>query len=316
LFEAAPDAPLGVSLVDLIGKKKDDANISGTFSQPLDFVKGQPNNTTYYQSRADKLAVAVVEKIPFSIEVEVPRVPLVRNGTLAVKVIAKRDEGFDKPITLRNLWNPPGLGSQPTINIEKDKTETFYTFNANGGAALQTWHLAIMGESDAGAGQILTSSALFPVTVAEPYLGMKLEMAAVEQGKPGVMIAKLENHKPFEGKATIKLHGLPGKVTSETREITKDTKELQFPLVTANDSPKGQHKNVFAHVAIPDQGGNIPHNIGHGGVIRIDPPPPAPKKPAAKPTENTPEATKVAQNKPAPKPLSRLEKLRLEAAKK
>lgn len=311
LFTAAADAPLGIALIDFVGRgKADGADVSGHFSQQIEFVTGQPANTVYYHTTAPKLAVAVVEKIPFTIDVEVPAVPLVRNGTLALKVVAKRDEGFTKAITLRNLWNPPGISSQPTVKIGEGKNETTYVLNANGGAALQTWNLAIMAESDAGDGQILTSSALFPITIDEPYLGMKIEMAAAEQGKPGVIIAKLEHHKPFEGTATIQLHGLPGKVVSKPIEITKATTELKFPFTTAADSPKGQHKNVFAHIGIPDKGAVVSHNIGHGGVLRIDPPP---KKSAP---EKIDEKTPTKTIKSAPKPLSRLAKLRQEAANK
>lgn len=315
VFEAAADAPLGMTLVDLTATHKTDkVEVSGTFSQPLDFVMSNPNNTVYYQSRAKKLAVTVVEEVPFSLHVETPKVPLVRNGTIDLKVTAKRKEGFTKAITLRNLWNPPGIGSQPTIAIPEGKNEAIYTLNANGAAALTTWHLAIMGESDAGGGQILASSDFVPLTIAEPYLGMKIEMAAVEQGKAGVVLCKLEHAKPFEGTAKVQLFGLPGKVTAKQMDITKDTKELRFEVTSAPDSPKGQHKNLFAHVAIPGNGAAIPHNIGHGGVIRIDPPP---KKPAApKPAPAKPAAKKPAEvaKAAAPKPLSRLEKLRQEAA--
>ena len=78
-----------------------------------------------------------------------------------------------------------------------------------------------MGESTASNGQILASTELTPVTVAEPYLGMKIEMAAVEQGKDGVVICKLTHATPFEGKATVKLLGLPAKVTTTEIEIDK-----------------------------------------------------------------------------------------------
>jgi hypothetical protein len=54
--------------------------------------------------------------------------------------------------------------------------------------------------------------------------------------------------------------------------------------------------------------------VGHGGVLRIDPPP---KKPAPKPAPVKKEEPKaVAKAPPKPKPLSRLEKLRLEAKNK
>jgi len=169
-----------------------------------------------------------------------------------------------------------------------------------------------MGESTAGNGQILASTELTPVTVAEPYLGMKIEMAAVEQGKDGVVICKLTHATPFEGKATVKLLGLPAKVTTTEIEIDKSTEEINFPISIAADSPKGQHKNLFCYLNIPESNTLIPHNVGHGGVLRIDPPP---KKPApAAPKKEAPKT--VAKVVKKEKPLSRLEKLRLEAKNK
>jgi hypothetical protein len=317
LFEATADAPIKGALTDLIGKHADaDKKISGSFAQPLDFVLGQPNNTVYYKSKASKFAVAVLEQLPFEINVEPPAVPLVRNGTLGLRVTVKRKEGFDAAITLRQLWHPPGISSQPTIQIPKEKNEITYTLTANGSAALRTWQIAVMAESDAGKGQILASSALIPLTVAEPYLGMKIEMAAVEQGKEGQVLCKLTQATPFEGKAKVKLLGLPAKVVAPEIEIDKTTTEISFPVTIAPDSPKGQHKNLFCHLTVPAANTIIPHNVGHGGVLRIDPPP---KKPAPKPTP-TPEKKKpaptVAKATPAKKPLSRLEKLRLEAKSK
>ena len=315
VFEAAPDAPIAGTLAELTAKLTDpNQNVSGGLFHNLDLVVGNPNNTVYYQSQVNRLAVAVIEEIPFQIEIEPPPVPLVQNGTLSLKVKATRKEGFDAPITVRMLWNPPGIGSQPTMTIAKGQNEVYYTINANGGAETREWKLAMMAESDAGQGQILAATALTPITVAPPYVTMKINMAAVEQGKPGEVLCSLENLKPFEGTAKIQLYGLPAKTTTTELEITKDTKELRFPITTVSDSPRGQHKNLFCHIEIPEAGTTIPHNTGHGGVLRIDPPPPAPKVAP----EPKPEEEKVAAAPPqpaAPKPLSRLEKLRQEAAK-
>lgn len=38
------------------------------------------------------MAVGVTEKVPFSIRMVQPRVPLIRNGTMRLKVIATRAE--------------------------------------------------------------------------------------------------------------------------------------------------------------------------------------------------------------------------------
>jgi len=122
------------------------------------------------------------------------------------------------------------------------------------------------------------------------------------------VLCKLDITKPFEGKAKVTLQGLPAKAAAEPREIAKDDKEIHFPITTAPDTPAGNHKQLFCFLEVPEAGAFIPHNVGQGGVLRVDPPPPAPAVPAAMP---------VAQNTPAPpvtKQLTRLEKLRLEAA--
>ncbi len=66
-----------------------------------DFVLGQPNNALYYACTVDKLAMAVIEPVPFKLELAQPKVPMVRNGSIQLKVIAHRDEGFDGPINLQ-----------------------------------------------------------------------------------------------------------------------------------------------------------------------------------------------------------------------
>ena len=316
VFTAAADAPLGGALVDF-GARPTDPNlkhIRGGFTQQLDLMMGEPNNTPYYSSVIQKLAVAVVEEVPFTLDVETPKVPLVHNGTLNLRVVATRQEGFKAPITVRMLYLPPNVGAQPTITIPEGQTEAVYALNANGNAEVRQWHLAVIGESDAGKGPILAGSGLIPVRVAAPYLAMKIEMAAIEQGKAGEVICKLEHSQPFEGKARVVLQGLPAKAEAAPVEITKDQTELHFAVTTTGETPGGQHKQLFAYVEIPEAGTIIPHNVGHGGVLRIDPPPPAPATPppAAEVAAAAPAAAAPAPE-PAAKPLSRLEKLRLEA---
>ncbi|MGI8601971.1 MAG: PPC domain-containing protein [Verrucomicrobiales bacterium] len=314
VFEAAADAPIGGKLIDLGARPIDEKlkHVRGGFQQQLDLMMGEPNNTPYYVSIIKKMAVAVVEEVPFKIDLDPPKVPLVHNGSMNLRVVATRKEGFKAAITVRMMWFPPNVGGQPTIQIPEGQNEAVYTINANASAEPRTWKIAVMGESDAGQGPILASSDLTPLTIAPPYLAMKIDMAAIEQGKTGVVICKLEHTKPFEGKAKITLQGLPVKAETQPKEITKDDKEIQFPITTAAETPAGQHKQLFCYLEIPEAGTVIPHNVGQSGVLRIDPPPPAPKNPAPMPVaQNNPPAPPAA-NKPE-KQLSRLEKLRLEA---
>ena len=318
VFEAAADAPVGALLIPFNGQHKDNANIKGGFVQSLELIYGQPNNTVYYRSEVDRMAVAVTEEVPFKITVIEPKVPLVKSGSMTIKVVAERKEGFNAPIRVRNLWNPPGVGSSNEVVIGEGQTECYYTFNANGNAPTNDWKLALMALSDAGAGPVWTSSQLFKLTVGEPYVGMNIPMAAGEQGKSVAILCKLDQLQAFEGEATVELHGIPPKVTiaQNPMKITKDMTEVIFQATLAPDAPVGQHKSLFTQVVVTKEGEPIAHNIGGGGVLRIDPPPPPKPEPVkvvkVEPKKEEPkkEEPKAA---PPPKPLSRLEKLRLEA---
>jgi hypothetical protein len=141
-----------------------------------------------------------------------------------------------------------------------------------------------------------------------------MQRAAVEQGKETQIFCTVKHNTPFEGSAKVQLVGLPHNVTAPEMEISQDTQEFAFKVTTAADSPAGNHKNVFCQLVIQQNGEPIAHAVG-GTELRIDKPLPpkqdAPAKPAAV-AKKEPEQPKP----PAEKPLTRLEKLRLEQAER
>ena len=315
-FSAAADAPLGMKLANITPKILDPKTpFVGKWGQVIEWVQGD-NNTAYYVTKNSTIPICVVDELPYTLEIVKPTVPAVQSGNMDLKVIAKRKEGFTKPIKVRMLWNPPGTGSPGSVDIPENGTECIYTLNVNGNAEARAWKISVTGDSDAGQGPIAVSSPLCDVTIAPPYLTMKIEMGAVEQGKQTELLCKLEHAKPFQGKAKVTLYGLPAKSTTVEKEIAAGETELRFPITTAPDTPAGKHVNLFCNVVIMENGAPIPHIVGQGGILRVDPPPPAPPPVAAAPAAPaTPAPAPVAANTPAaPKPLSRLEQLRLQAA--
>ena len=308
VFEASQDAPLSQSLVNLTVRHTDPAKkISGGFKHNLALVYGPPNNRTYYESTLGKLSVAVTEKIPFSIVLHPPKTPVVQGGSINLKVEAIRDANFTAPITVRIQTRPPGIGAKGTISIAKDKSTAYYSLTANGGTSIGSWDIAVQGESDSGKGICLASSKLTPILVEEPYLTMKINMGAIEQGKEGELLCDLEIKRPFVGKANLSIRGLPPFVTTTDIEFDANTTQISFPIKTEAKARPGITKNLFCFAKIPFKGEKITHTVGQGGQIRIDKPPPKPKTVKKK-------APVVASNKPATvktKPLSRLEQLRL-----
>ena len=313
VFEAAADAPLQKSLVDLRVRHTgaDGKKIEGGFRQKLDLVYGPPNNRTYLESSLDRLAVAATKKAPFSIKLLKPETPIIQSGSMTLKVVAVRDANFTAAINVRLLTRPPGIGASSSVNIAAGKTEANYPITANGGAGIGTWQIAMLGAAKTSHGEVLTSSDLVDLVIEPPYLKVKINMSAIERGKEGEIICDLEQLRPFENEATISIHGLPAKVTSVPQKIDKNATQVVFPVTTDPTSRAGLSKNLFCSVRVPLGEHLLNHSVGQGGQLRMDNPPPAPKKPTV------PKPKTVAVAKPpkpkAKKPLSRLEKLRLAA---
>jgi hypothetical protein len=308
LFSAKPDAALAATFAEVSGKPADaKLNIPSRFEQMSVLVLGQ-NNVNVWSRTVDRLAVAVVDECPYTIEIVEPKVPLVRGGSMGLKVRAIRKAGFTAPISVYLPWNPPGVGSGGGIQIPEKQNEAIIPMNADGGAELRTWKIVVNGASGVASGPIMVSSQLANLTIAAPYLGLTYTAASVEQGKEVDMAVKVAKAVDFPGEASVTLIGLPNKVTTDVKKITKDTTDILFHIKTDKVSPAGNHASLFCQVVITQNGEPIVHNIGTG-TLRIDVPlPPKASAPAAPP----PVAAAPKPAAPAAKPLSRLEKLRLE----
>ena len=307
LFTAKADAPLAASLAEVTGKPTDPKQvIPSQFNQMSALVLGQ-NQVIVWSRTVDRLAVAVTDECPYSIEIVEPKVPLVRSGSMGLKVRAIRKPGFKSAISVYLPWNPPGVGSAGGIAIPEGQNEAVIPINADGTAELRTWKIVVNGASGVASGPIMVSSQLANLTIANPYVGLAYQSASVEQGKEVDMAVKISKAVEFGGEAQVTLIGLPNKVTTDVKKITKDTTDLIFHIKTEKVSPAGNHASLFCQVVINQNGEPIVHNIGTG-TLRIDVPlPPKANAPAPAPVAVAPKPAE-----PTAKPLSRLEKLRLE----
>jgi hypothetical protein len=310
LFAASGDAPVAVALASLSGKPVDSKVVAPCeFSQTVELVLGQ-NNIPFWTRTVDKIPVAVTDEAPYSIEIVEPKVPLVRGGSMGLKVVAKRKPGFTAPISVYLPWNPPGVGSAGGVAIPENRDEALIPINADGGAELRTWKIVVNGASNGPTGPILVSSQLAKLTIAQQFLTLTFQAASVEQGKEVDMAVKVNKAVDFPGEALVTLVGLPNKVATEPKKLTKATSDLVFHLKTDKVSPAGNHANLFCQVVITQNGEPIVHNLGTG-QLRIDvplPPKPNAPAPAARASSESPKPATAP-----PKPLSRLEKLRLES---
>ncbi len=75
----------------------------------------------------------------------------------------------------------------------------------------------------------MVSSQLANLTIADPYVGLAFQAASVDQGKEVDMAVKVAKAVDFPGEAQVTLIGLPNKVTTDVKKITKDTTDLRLP---------------------------------------------------------------------------------------
>lgn len=272
VFEARADAPIAGKLANLAVRTAATATTQakGGIWQNYDLVQNG-NDGIYYQTWTDKIAVAVVDELPFKISVQPLKAPLVQSGSLDVTIVAERKEGFEEPIKVINLYNPPGTGSTPDITIPKGEKSATYQLNANGGAATKQWKIAFLGSATVAGGTAYASSQLTDLEVAPAFVSGKLAQTNTIVGNPVKFTCALDQKTAFEGRAEVKLMGLPSGVTAEAKSITKDDKEIVFDIVTATNAVKGMHRTVFVAMNLKLNGQQVTQSFASGGALRIDP---------------------------------------------
>jgi hypothetical protein len=316
VFEAAADAPIAGRLVDFTAQVGTDPNqmVRGGFTNNALLIRGNPGNSEYWNAVVDRLPIAVVEELPYTLELVEPQVPIVQNGSMQLKVVAHRKEGFTKPINVQFPFRPPGIGATSSVNIPEGKNEVLVPISANDKAREGEYKVYAIGSADVGNGAGWASTPLTTLRIAAPYLQLTLERTACEQGQEVEVFCKVAPGTEFPGDAVAQLVGLPTKATTENVSFNKETKEFSFKVKTDPATPEGRHKNLFCYVTVTENGEPIQHRLG-AGELRVDKPLP---KATPKPADPKPAAVAAKpEAKPATeKRLTRLEQLRLDAKKR
>ena len=313
VFEAKADAPNAGALLDFAANPTD-VNVKAMSSVNFDVNYNIGlNNTPFHRHYTNRIAVAVTEAAPYSIDVIEPKAAVPQNGSINLKIVAKRAAGFTGPITVYPLFTPSGMGIAGSAVIPAGALETTLFVNAAPNAGVRKWKTAVIAVADAGKGPVWTSSQLFTLEVCPPLVVFAQERAAVEQGQPTTVFGKVTVASPFAGEGVVKLLGLPVKAVAPDLKMTKDSKEITFALTTDKTTPAGKH-GIFCQLIVTINGEVISQSLG-GGELRVDVPLP-PKVVAVAPPVPTPMTAPVTPPpmpvKPPEKRLTRLEQLRLE----
>ncbi len=236
LISASADAAPAGALVDVHGVwKNGEAVLEGGFDHNIRLVLGQ-NLTVFDFYNPNRLALAVTEDAPFSIEIVQPQSPMPINSARYLRVVATRKDGFTAPIELSPPWLPTGCGV-PSAQIPEGQNETQIRLEVRGDAPRGEFPLVLTGDS-AG---YRVATPFAKVTVEEPWLALEIGEIQGELGKPVTWPAKLTVTKAFEGQFTLEMLGMPAGVTAEQQPYAATTTELTFPVNVAAEAPEGKH---------------------------------------------------------------------------
>ncbi|MCA9259073.1 MAG: pre-peptidase C-terminal domain-containing protein, partial [Planctomycetales bacterium] len=156
VFHAAADANPHATLASLQAVPMGESLFSSRFAHQTWLIRGA-NNVAVWDFWGRRLPTAVTDAAPFSITVRQPKAPLVQSGSLDLTVTAERREGFDEPISVFLLYNPPGVSSNASRAIGKGQNEVQIPVTAAGNARLGKWDLVVAAVCNAG-GRRVTSS--------------------------------------------------------------------------------------------------------------------------------------------------------------
>ncbi len=279
VFEAAEGVKPQGSLIDLVVRPVGEGKqaIPSGFRQVV-AMNAYGNNDFYLHFHLNKLAFAVTQAAPFSIEVEEPKSALVQNGEMKVKFKIHRAEGYDGPVNVAMEWKPNGVSANIPTSIKTGQTEGEYLIGAARNATAGSYQVTLTtvsgvdrpGYND-GASRTYVASAPFKLTIAEPHIDAKIPRVSVERGKTSNVTVKLNHLKPFEGKAQASLIRLPRGVelVEPMREIGPEDKEVTFQLRATDECLLGTYQGVTLEVTVTDEGQAVRQLTG-SGIIRVD----------------------------------------------
>lgn len=292
VFEATEDAAVDFRLVTVTAKKiasdrasesrspaatgapsesDASADLKTYFTSTSLDSRGPPNNSIYQPTVVEKLPVAVIDALPFSIDVQPLDAPLVRNGSASVKVIARRREGFEEKIRLQFPYRSPGVSAKHQIEMKSDQTEIEYPINANKNAELGDWPFYVIATANV-AGPAWTSSTLKTVRVEAPFCAIAAARCVAMRNQTVTVTCEVQTLRPFTATATAKLIGLPPHVNVVgDQHFDQTTKTIEFELSTNAKSPFGQHKNIIIEATVPVGDGVSIARVG-SAVLQINRP--------------------------------------------
>ena len=296
VIEAATDAPLNGSLVRILASgEADGSTVTGELRQVVDLVNASADRL-YQAVTVDRLAIAVVEAAPFTIQLDPPKSPLVKDSTIEMTVHVSRSNGFTDAIDVTFPFLPPWIDGPAKITIPSDKTSGVYVLHAFPQANQRTWQVCAEGRGVAATtrgvkpvdidnnpsprrgrrgkarNDISVATQLVELKIAESPLKGTIGRVSAEQGSTLEVVCSVERHGPVPDRLEAVLEGLPNRVKTEPVTLGANDSLVKFAIKLDSTAPVGQFDSLVCRLTGMIDGQAISYSIGRGGVLKIESP--------------------------------------------
>ena len=296
VIEAAPDAPIGGNLVRIFASgEANGSTVTGEFQQVVDLVNASADRL-YQSVSVDQLAIAVIEPVPFTIQLETPKASLVKDGTIELRVSVNRAKDFTDPIDVTFPFLPPWVDGPAKMTIAADETSGVYVAHAFPQASARSWQICAEGRAaavtaresgmmDPGANppqrrgrrvskkiDVSVATQLVDLVIADSPISGVIGKVAGQQGTTIHVVSSIERSGPVPDQLEATLEGLPNRVEASPVKITTKEGSAKFEIRLDATAPVGEFNSLVCRLTGKIEGQTVSYCVGRGGVLKITAP--------------------------------------------
>ena len=251
----------------------------------------------------------MTEEVPFKISIVEPKVPLVQNGSMNLKVVVERKPGFTGAITTCHCGIRPAqlrLVGDHHRGSDRDDPAAQRGRDAQAHNGRQPWSAWPRSATVRFTSPRSWRPSRWPHR-SSPSPWSERRPSRARTPKSSARSSSSPRSRERQGSAV----GLPNTATAGEMEITKDTKERTLKTTVRKTTPAGQHRNLLCQTSFMLNGEPVIFDVGGGELASMC-------RSSRRPRRHPPRRRRRWwRNRPDPadppeKRLTRLEKLRLE----
>jgi hypothetical protein len=200
----------------------------------------------------------------FSLSFDTDRPIVERGGAGALKITAKRWEGFEGEIQLEVLGLPKTISASPAV-IKKGETQASITLKCDSGAAPEVFPVRVVGEakindqgvkqlagmqvrvSGVGPGFTTTQNSEATLAITEPVyfnLEVGITQAPLVRGGSAEFTVTAKRREGFKTAIALLVENLPAGVTAGEVEIGEDSNHAVVKLKASEAAKVGRYLDV------------------------------------------------------------------------